>query len=184
MHRTARIDLVAQVLRPDVTPLELGPLATPVPAPAWGRFAPRPPGVVSRMMGGVARYEQAEAEARARYEQAVEVATRQEADRQRRVAALRQEHVIRVAQAEQDWQRRATSVEAHVRDIAARDQEAVELYLKHVLLRVPLPADFPRDVDVTFNPRTDQVIVQVELPPHDVVPTVSVLFEAQGRKVG
>jgi restriction system protein len=51
-----------------------------------------------------------------------------------------------------------------------REHAAVEDYLGRVLAGVPLPADFPRHSEVTFNPRTKQVIVQVELPPRDVVP--------------
>jgi restriction system protein len=34
LHRPARIDLVAEIPRPNVAPLNLGPLATPVRAPS------------------------------------------------------------------------------------------------------------------------------------------------------
>ncbi|MGB3441086.1 MAG: restriction endonuclease [Actinophytocola sp.] len=173
LHRPARIDLVAQVPRPNVAPLNLGLLADPVPTPTWGQFAPRPPGALSKMMGGTTRYERAEAAARAQYDEAVQQAAQQEADRQRQVATLRSGHADQVADAEQKWRQRVAAVNARVRAMAGRDKDAVETYLKHVLSRVPLPADFPREVEVIFNPRAEQAVVRIELPPHDVVPTVS-----------
>lgn len=173
LYRAARVDLAAQIPRPDIAPLNLGPLATPVPTPSWEQFAPSPPGVLSRLVGGATRYEHAVASARSRYEVAVQEAAQQETERQRRVVAMRDEHAAWIARAEQDWRQRVEAANARVRDVAARDKAAVEAFIKDVLLRVPLPADFPREVEVTFNPRTEQAIVRVELPPHDVVPTVS-----------
>jgi restriction system protein len=173
LHRSAVIDLVAGIRRPTVAALDLGPLVTPVVAPSLAQFAPRPPGVLSRMMGGNARYEQAMAAAQTRHRQAVEEAERHEIERQRQVVAMRKEHEARVAQAEQEWQRRKNAVDAHVQAVASRDQASVEQYLKHVLRRVPLPKDFPHEIDVTFNSRADQAIVRIELPPHDIVPTVA-----------
>jgi restriction system protein len=38
---------------------------------------------------------------------------------------------------------------------------------------VPLPDDFPRTVDLTVDPRTEQVIVQCELPHREVIPDVA-----------
>ncbi|TDV51048.1 restriction endonuclease [Actinophytocola oryzae] len=173
LHRTARIDILAQVPRPKAEPLRLGPLANPVPTPTWDRFAPRLPGTIARMLGGTTRYERTEAAARVQYDEAVQEAVRQEAERQRRVRALCSEHTDRINADEQKWRDRVASANAYVRAIADRDKAAIETYLKQVLTRVSLPADFPRKVDVIFNPRAEQAVVQIELPPHDTVPTVS-----------
>jgi restriction system protein len=112
------------------------------------------------------------ADAQTRHQRAVQEAEQHEIERQRRVVVMRQEHAARVAQAEQEWRRRAETVNTHAQGIAARNKASVEEYLKQVLRRVPLPADFPHEVDVTFNPRAEQAIVRIELPPHDMVPTV------------
>lgn len=173
LYRSAVIDLAAEISRPNVAALDLGALATPVAAPSWDQFAPRPPGVLSRMVGGSARYERSVADAEARHQQAVHEAERREVERQRRVVTMRQEHAAQVDKAEQEWRRRTEIVNAQVQGIATRDKASVEEYLKQVLRRVPLPKDLPHEVDVTFNPRAEQAIVRIELPPHNIVPTVA-----------
>lgn len=173
LHRSAHIDPRAEIPRPDIAPLDLGHLAKPAMAPPWERFAPRPPGALSRMVGGAARHERAVADARIRHEQAVRQTERYEAERLRKVAAATQEHATRVAKAKEEYQRRVAEADAHVQNIAARDKASVEEHLRQVLRCVPLPKDFPHEVDVTFNPRAEQAIVRIELPPHDVVPTVA-----------
>jgi len=173
LYRSAVIDLVAGIRRPNVAALELGALATPVAVPSWAQFAPRPPGPLARMVGGTARYERSVAYAQARHQRAVQEAEQSEIERQHRVVAMRQEYAARVAQAEQEWQRRKEIVNARVQRITSRDQTSVEEHLKQVLGRVPMPKNFPHEVDVTFNPRVEQAIVRIELPPHDIVPTVA-----------
>jgi restriction system protein len=172
LHRSARIDLLAEVPKPDVAALDLGPLSTPVIPPPWEAFAPTPPGALSRLIGGAARYDRAVADARIQHQRAVQEAEQHESARRHQVDSMRREHAARVARAKQEWQQRTEAANANVQAVAARDKAAVEDYLKQVLRRVPLPKDFPHEVDVTFNPRAEQAI-QVELPPHDVVPTVA-----------
>lgn len=173
LHRPARIDPAAEIPRPKLPPLDLGPLASSVTPPSWEQFAPRPPGALSRMVGGAARYDRAVDDARIRHEEAVREAEQREAERRRRVVAATQEHAARTEKAKEKYRRRVEEVNAQIRGVAARDKASVEEYLKQVLRRVPLPKDFPHEVDVTFNPRAEQAIVRIELPPHDVVPTVA-----------
>jgi restriction system protein len=54
-----------------------------------------------------------------------------------------------------------------------RTPSDVESYLRDVLSAMPLPDGFPHTVDLTFNPRAEQVIVQWELPDRGAVPFVA-----------
>lgn len=173
LRRSARVDLSTFRAVPKVAPLELGELATPVPTPSWESFLPRPPGMLSRLVGGAARYERDRELAQARYEAAVREAEQKEIERQQRVVAARQQHAARVAEAEGKARKRNEAVDAHIQGVAERKKADVETYLQQLLKRVPLPKDFPHDAEITFNPRTEQAIVRFELPPRKVVPTVA-----------
>ncbi|WP_084467634.1 restriction endonuclease [Actinokineospora inagensis] len=170
LSRSARFDLGALRVVPKVPQLDLGDLADPVRKPDWGQYSPRSPGAVSRLFGGAARYERELEIAKARYERAVGEAEKAEVERQRRVVVAREEHGRRVAKAEAGAREQNLVVDKHIRGFAAREKAAVEGYFGHVLKRVPLPKGFPHNVDVTFNPRSEQVIVRFELPPRTVVP--------------
>lgn len=52
----------------------------------------------------------------------------------------------------------------------ARDRVSVRTYLEMVLSEVPLPGDFPRQAEVAYSPRGEQVVVRLELPTLAVVP--------------
>jgi restriction system protein len=92
LNRAARIDLDAHRAKPIVAALELGPLATPTPVPIWEDFAPKPPRLLSRALGGSARYEHRLAESKQSYEHAVREAEHKETQRQERVADIRRDH--------------------------------------------------------------------------------------------
>jgi restriction system protein len=173
LHRSARIDLAAQRVVPDVAPLDLGKDAVPVPVPAWERYAPKPPGALSRVLGGAGRYERALNAAKADHERAVLDAEQQEIERQRRVVSAREKHAAQVSRAEAGARKHNEAIDAQARGVAKRVREDVESYFRQVLRRVPLPEGFPNEAEVTFNPRAEQVIVQVALPTRDVVPVVA-----------
>ena len=55
--RDPRISFDSLRVTATVPPLNLGPLADPIPAPQWADFAPKPPGGLGRMFGGSQRYQ-------------------------------------------------------------------------------------------------------------------------------
>jgi restriction system protein len=61
-------------------------------------------------------------------------------------------------------------VERLRRGVPERGKGAVEGFLEHVIGRMPLPAGFPHECEVVFNSSTEQSVVQLTLPPRDVVP--------------
>lgn len=173
LHRSAHIDLRSKPIRAKVPPLDLGSDSHPIQPPPWGQFAPHPPGTLSRLLGGVARYERDLPFARDRHRKAVQAAEQQEIARQQRVVAARRNHADRVKRAEEDARRRNKELDDQVRMIAERKSQAVEAYLSQVLKRIPLPSGFPRKYEVAFNPRSEQVVVRFELPNREIIPTTA-----------
>jgi hypothetical protein len=74
LRRSAHIDLRSKPIRAKVPPLDLGSDSHPIQPPPWGQFAPHPPGTLSRLLGGVARYERDLPFARDRHRKAVQAA--------------------------------------------------------------------------------------------------------------
>jgi restriction system protein len=173
LNRSARIDFAASRRTPHVAPLELGSLAAPVKNPSWEDFAPLQPGMMSRLLGGNSRHQKRLLEATAQYEEALGDAKRQEAERQNQLAAARAEHARRVQAAEDDARKHNEALERQIKGLSDRNQAEVEAYLQQVLKRAPLPPKFPRNAEITFNPREEQVVVRFELPSRDVVPSTA-----------
>lgn len=173
VQRSARIDLAAARRAPRVSVLDLGDLARPVPIPVWEEFAPRPPGAVSRAIGGTSRYEARVAEARVSHERAVRAAETAEATRRLQVAAALEVHDARVTAAKRSVEKHNGEVDRRVEGLRRRDADVLSDYLAQVLAAVPLPAGFPHQAEVTYNPKAEQTVVQVELPPRSVVPVMS-----------
>jgi len=181
LNRSARIDLRALRKRVSVPPLDLGALATPVARPNWDDFAPRTPGAISRAFGGQSRYERELAVARDAFERCVRMQDAREIERQQQVVQAREKHAQRVKKAEERVAVHNRTVDDLIARYQQRDHAAVEDYLGRVLGAAPLPAGFPRNAEVTFNPKAEHVIVRVELPPRDVVPAAR-LVQYQPRK--
>jgi restriction system protein len=173
LKRSAKINL-SSLMREHRSPmLALGPLGKAEPAPDWDDFAPRLPGALSRLTGGIGRYESRKNTAAQRFALAKERHQEQERDRQRQVAELQRQHAAKTSAMQIEVDRHNRSITSLAASINQREKDAVETYLSQALARTPLPKPFPKAAKVTFNPRTEQVVVQVELPPKSVVPATA-----------
>jgi restriction system protein len=172
LKRSARIDLASLRRRPVAITFDAGPLAHPEPEPAWDQFSPAPAGPLSRMIGGKGRLEQQQMEARTAYEQAVQAWQKRESERQRLLAVGRADHRQRMDQAQAQINEHNRRLDRLATDAAARERKAVEAILDLALKRVPVPDDFPRRAEVTFNPTSNQVVARMQLPGRDVIPDV------------
>lgn len=172
LSRSARIEPSALRRRVAVPALDLGLLAVPISRPEWSDFAPPSPSAMGRLFGGETRYQRGLEEARGAFEQAQAAHAQQESERQGRVVAARQQHNARLAAAQRDVDEHNRSVDAFATAFRQREREAVERYLGMVLSAVPLPSDFPRTAEVTYNPQGEQVVVRFELPGPGVTPAV------------
>ncbi len=159
LGRTARIDLDRDRRTLNVEPFDLGSMADPVPQPRWEDFRPSELGKWSRMIGGAARHERDTAESKAKFEKAARRARQAEEKRLERVAAAQADYAERLAQEREEVTRYNTALDAYINSIAERDPASVENYLLRVLQAVPLPRDFPRKCEVSFNRRTEQAVL-------------------------
>lgn len=172
VRRSARIDIASMKRRPAPISFDAGPLAHPAPQPTWEQFSPAPAGPLARIMGGKGRLEQELADAHAAHEQAVQAWQVRESERLRLLTAKRADHQQRLSQHRARVDEHNRRVDRLAKELESREQKAVESILDLVLKRVPLPDDFPRRAEVTFNSTSGQVVIRVQLPDHDVVPAV------------
>ncbi|MGW2488844.1 restriction endonuclease [Streptomyces sp. NPDC001606] len=148
----------------EVPPFDPGPLAWPVRMPDPEQY---------RAQGGwtAGRRSQAEAEARARFERDWQAAQATEAQRQRQLAAVQQEHERRVAEQLAETRRHNASVRELTEGAARGDARAVAGYFTAALHAAPpWPEGFPRQAALAFDPGAGQLVVDWELPGYAVVP--------------
>lgn len=170
LQRTARIDLGALSLTVAEPAFDPGSLATPEPEPRREDFAA---GGLAARWSGRARREQREAAAREAYQQERSRWEQAEQERADRLAAAEQGYEQRLARDRAEaaaYNSRIARVAAGLRD---RDPRAVASFLRTVLLRVPLPAGFPRRAEVTYHSDGEQATLRVVLPGTEVVPEAS-----------
>ncbi|WP_433731784.1 restriction endonuclease [Actinoplanes sp. CA-051413] len=172
LRRRARINLQGFRREPSIRQFDPGPLSHPLPRPEWRDFEPPPPGALGGLFGGKARYETAMKVARRRYDTAQARWEQAETDRLERLAAARAAHDRLVAVEVADCAKQNQLIHQEIAGLMERRREPVERYLDQVLVRMPLPEDFPRRAEVAYNPDAEQVVVQLQLPGTDVVPAV------------
>ena len=182
LRRDPRIRFESLRVSPAVQPLDLGPLANPIPLPQWADFEPAPPTALGRMFGGGQRYQ-------ASYEAAERMFADAQADYQRRETARQRGVVAARAQwgrAADEARRQADAHNAHVAEIAAgfraHDRFAVSEYVQIVLDRSPYPEGFPAERHAGYVPESSLLAVQWFLPTFDIVPEHKAFRHIKTRK--
>jgi restriction system protein len=160
--------LLAAPRTPEFDP---GPLPAAQPAPEWKDYAPAPAGGLSRFLGG-GRQGRQTAEARARFDAAVAEHQSQEAERRRALAVAKAAYDRRVTEERAKAAARNAYVTSRQAAFTARDPEAVRWFAGCVLRASRYPDAFPRDYQVTYDPRDHCLAVDLELPARGVVPAV------------
>jgi restriction system protein len=147
---------------------EPGALALGNPPPIWTDFAPPEPKGLTRILGGNARHTREVAEAQARFDTAMRAHMQAEADRHRALAGAKAAYDQQVAADQQ----RIAEIRARQPSFTAGDPEAVEWFMGRVLDASRFPRGFPRSYQVAYRPENQDVVVEFELPPQQVVPEV------------
>jgi restriction system protein len=171
VRRTARIDLqrFRRTFKPST--FDPGSLATPAQRPEWQQFEPAAPGMLSTLFGGRERHEAAVSRARRRFDDAMASWEAQERDRLQRLTQARAAFEIRMARERAECAEHNLRIDTEIAAFNERRRPSVERYCEQVLSRLLLPAEFPRRAEVAYNPDAEQVVVQLQLPGTDVVPT-------------
>jgi restriction system protein len=171
LRRNPRIDLAGLRAEFSQPAPDLGAVGWRAIPPEWSRYEPPPPSVVGRLAGG-ARYRQQLAAARAAYEAAKADHERAEAERQLRFDEARRRYVTELAEERRRVEEHNRQVDGFVGALRRREPAAVARYLEMVLDAVPLPASFPRAVEVSWPAGRSYPAVRFELPGAEVVPAV------------
>jgi restriction system protein len=178
-----RISFASLRRTPAVPPLDLGLLATPVPAPEWTDYEPEAPRGVQRLFGSTRRQQEALDEATARFAEAQADQQRRETARQRQVAAAREAWRRQLA----DKTREVEASNARVDELAAgfreHDRFAVSKYVQIVLDRSRYPSGFPKERHAGYVPESALLAVEWFLPTMEIVPADKTFRHVKTRKV-
>jgi restriction system protein len=143
LGRDPRIRFDSLRIAPVVPPLNLGPLANPIPAPRWADFEPRQPSAFGRILGGGQRYQASHEAAQRAFASAQVDHQRRETARQRQVTAAR----AAWSKTAGEVKRKADAHNGGVARLAAgfreHDRFAVSEYVQMVLDRSPTPKGSP-----------------------------------------
>lgn len=174
LTRPSAVDF-AQLRREPVFPsFEPGQLGQPEQPPRPSDFAVAPPtGLRSHFGKAKAKY--AEELERARQTMATATAEyeRREQTRLGRVALARAMHEKLVTKIRAEAEKHNAEVAKLQADYSAAAPEALRAYNALVLDQSPYPEGFPRETRLAFVPESRQLVVELDLPGADIVPTVT-----------
>lgn len=157
-------------------PFQQGELAHPLSVPELGQYLPPSPVWLMRLVPGTkAKRERRSVEARQLFESDLVAHADDERRRQQRLSEARAAHEAKVAEARRRVEAQHAEVEELKRGFQARAAEAVAAYFTLVLGRSEYPEGFPSSSEVTYEPGSKLLAVDMELPPFDIVPEVGSL---------
>jgi restriction system protein len=160
-----------------------GPLGLAPPVPDWSDFAPIQPRGLSRFLGGAARYERQMAEARSRFQAAQSERRQRESERQQALAVAKAQYHQKVTEERAKAAARNAYIARRQSAFAAGDAESVEWFAGCVLRASRYPDGFPREFQVAYRPENRDVLLEFELPPRHVVPSVRAYRYVKARDV-
>ncbi|URN17377.1 MULTISPECIES: restriction endonuclease [Streptomyces] len=157
----------ASLIRPEeVQPFAPGPLAQPVPMPDFSHYQVQSGWTASRRA-------QAQAEARARFEQDWHAAQAAETRRQQQLASYRREYQAWADARLADVRRHNADVTTMAEGVSRRDPDSViEYFTAALYASTAWPEGFPRQVGAAYDPAAGQLVLDWELPDYGIVPAV------------
>jgi restriction system protein len=170
------------MVSPPTPRFDPGPLGTAAPSPQWEDFAPARPRRPGRLFRR-ARYNRQIAAARTRFETAQAGHREQEKRRREGLAAAKAQHDKEVTEERARAARRNAYVSARQSAFGNADADAVEWFVGCLLNASGYPDVFPREHQVAYRPQNRDVVVEFELPPRRVVPSVRAFRYVRTRDV-
>lgn len=167
---------------PAVQPLNLRPLANPVPVPQWTDFEPKAPGALGRMLGGGQRYQDARDAAEQAFAAAQADYQRREAARQRGIAAARAAWTRAANEERSRADEHNRGIEELEAGFRAQDRFKVSEYVQMVLDRSPYPDGFPTERHAGYVPESSLLAVEWFLPTFDIIPEHKTYRHVKTRK--
>ncbi|WP_372410798.1 restriction endonuclease [Streptomyces luteireticuli] len=128
---------------------------------------------MSALLGiGRKRYESEVAAGRERFAEAQETHRRSEEQRRGTLERKRTEHRKKERQALREVEEHNEALDRRMKDYRAGEAEAVEWFLGQALNTSAYPKGFPRKHRIAFRPATGDLLVEMQLPSEDAVPSV------------
>jgi len=157
-----------------VPPFDPGPLGTPVPMPDQNWYlVPLLTGQQAYNPAARAQWDAQAAQARARFEQDWYAAQAAEQQRQHQLAGYRAQYEAWAVERRQLAAQQVTQTAKLSAELGAGSPAAVAEFFETALRwRDDWPEGFPADVEVAYDAGARQLVVDWELPPFEVVPTV------------
>jgi restriction system protein len=161
-------------LPPRVEPFNPGALGVPVIMPEPGAYQVAAPAGLRSLTPAARRdYQQACAQAQARFERDRQGAAFREQERQRQLGEYHRQYQVWLAGEQQVAAEHNAQIDALAARVAGGEPAAVREFFSAALTASPWPGEFPREGRVAWDPRAGQLMVDRQLPGLDVVPAVA-----------
>ena len=162
----------ARMKRQVATPsFALGTLAVAEPAPALGSFMPQPlRGLTAHLSGAQKRYNEAEGNAKAQFEEASRQYQERETTRLASLAKAKAEFDQQAAELAAATNAQHAEVDELEKRYQAGDPDAVTEYFEAVLSALEYPFERARNDRVAFSQASKQLVIELELPDIAAVP--------------
>jgi restriction system protein len=173
LSRNCSLDL--DTLKEPLTnePFQPGNLAHSFPVPELHDYLPPPPMWLTRLVPGAkAKHERQSIEARQRFEADMIAHAQNEIRRQQKLEAARSAHDAKVKENRRRVEEQHAEVEKLKCGVQTLNPEAVATYFTLVMDGSEYPDGFPSAFEVTYEPESKLLLVDMELPPFDIVPEV------------
>jgi len=157
---------------PEVPPFDPGALGDAWPVLRWEDYAPPPPGALSGLVGGKARYARAREAASESFQQALADHEQAEAERARQLQDARAHYDRSVQAAEAEASEHNAAVDELECAFRAGTPEAVEEFFGQALALSDYPEGFPHEYQVAYRPDPRELVIEYRLPPATVIPAV------------
>jgi restriction system protein len=159
-------------VKPTPMMFSAGGLAEREASPEHDAFMPPALKGAATLLPGAKRKHAEEVEAaEARFQAAVREHEQREVECQAKLAAAKAEFDAKVAEATDVTQQQHADVDELERRFEAGDPEAVCEYLSAALRRMSAPYEELREPRVAFSPQSRQLVIELELPTFDQMPT-------------
>jgi restriction system protein len=176
------LDFEALKETPELPAFQPGALATPEPAPRIEAFMPTPLGLVEKLVPGAkAKHDRALEDARQRFETESAAHQKREAERERALGEARSQHERESARVVARVDERNREIGEFRRRFEAGEPDAIAEYFSLVLDASRYPDGFPQTHRLASVPESRQLVVEYELPPVSIAPTVKLYRYVRSR---
>ncbi len=152
-----------------------GSLGIPSERPALEAPKIEKPSGLSRLIpGSLSKYEKALEEAKRRDVKRLAEYDEQERERLKKVDEARKLFEDQARALKEEVEKHNAGIDEFITDFRAAKPEAIVSYCTMVLEASDYPDNFPQTAKVAYVPESKQLVVEYDLPPFDVMPTVSV----------